>query len=264
MLGTLPSLLSVVAEICPLRDGRLVVFGEGTWATNVYVVDRAKAVQLDSFTAYGPVLSPDQRWIAYVKFLYPTQVDGSSEYMIYDLAKSKVLNRPAGIEPTDTINVGKVIFPPGHENFPGSNTNLPEELQHTAAGTPYWSADSTAILFEDRTPADSGIVLVKIDEKGTPLAFRHTLSASEICGRDIPAESIKSWKLDRVEIGPETAGNRAILVGLSAAGDSRCTPHTLQLHREDFKTAKVEENRPSFTRGQIVNGKEVVPPRKKK
>ncbi|MCU1253205.1 MAG: hypothetical protein JWQ49_6234 [Edaphobacter sp.] len=264
VLGTLPSMISEIAEICPLADGRLVVFGKATWATNVYLVDQTKAVQLDSFTASNPVLSPDQRWIAYAKF-YPAQVEGSSEYMIYDLAKTLVQNRPDGAEPTDTIDVGRVIFPPGHQNFPGSNTNLPDELRHFGAGRLYWAPDGRAILFEDRTPSDAGIVLVAIDEKGTPAASRHTLSATEICGRETPDGSTYNWKLDRVDVGPGAAGSRAILVDLSATGGDRCTPHVLQLRSEDFKAAKVEENvKPAYSRGAVVDGKEVIPPKKKK
>jgi hypothetical protein len=234
------------------------------WATNVYMVDRAKAVQLDSFTAYNPVLSPDQRWIAYTKF-YPAQVEGSSEYMIYDLAKTPEQNRPAGVEPTDTENVGRVIFPLGHQNFPGSNTNLAEELRHFGTGRLFWAPDSRAILFEDRTPTDAGIVLVTIDEKGTPAASSHTLSASEICGRETATGNTQSWKLDRVDIGPGATGSRAISVDLSTTGGDRCIPHVLQLRSEDFKAAKVEENvRPAYSRGVVVDGREVIPPKKKK
>ena len=262
MLGTLPSMISEIAEVCPLADGRLVVFGRAMWATNVYLVDRTKAVQLDSFTAYNPILSPDQRWIAYAKF-YPAQVEGSSEYMIYDLSKTLAQNRPDGVEPTETIDVGRVIFPLGHQNFPGSNTNVPEELRHIGAGRLYWAPDSRAILFEDRTPTDSGIVLVTIDEKGMPAASRHALTASEICGRETPAVTTYNWKLDRVDIAG-SAGSRAVVVDLGATAGDRCTQHVLQLRSEDFKAAKMEENvKPAYSRGAVVDGKEVIPPKKK-
>jgi hypothetical protein len=263
MLGTLASSISEIAEVCPLTDGRLVVFGKGWWETNVHVVDRAKAAQLDSFSAYDPVLSPDQRWIAYVKFGDP-RVEGSSEYMIYDLSKTSQQNRPPDVGPTDTINVGRVIFPPGHQNFSGGNIDLPEELRHFGSGRLFWAADSRAILFEDRTPGDTGIVLVTIDEKGPLSVSRHPLSASEICGRDTPAGSTYTWKLDSVDIRPGAAGNRAILLDLSAKGGDLCTPHVLQLSREDFKTAKMEKNvKPPYSRGAVVDGKEVTPPKKK-
>lgn len=264
MLGTLPSMISEIAEICPLAGGRLVVFGKAMWGTNVYVVDRMKAVQLDSFTAYNPALSPDQHWIVYAKF-YPAQVEGSSQYMIYDLAKTPVQNRPDGAELTETIDVGRVIFPPGHQNFPGSNTNLPEELRHFGAGRLYWAPDSRAILFEDRTPTGAAIVLVTMDDKGTPSASRHMLSVGEICGRDIPAAREHTFEFDRVDIGPDLAGSRTVLLDLNARGDNRCTPHVLQLRREDFHPVKVEVNvKPTYSRGSIVDGKEVAPPRKKK
>jgi len=270
MLGTLHSSISEIAEVCPLTDGRLVVFATGGWPTDVHVVDPARAAQLDSFSASGPVLSPDQRWIAYVKFIPPRPDESSSEYMIYDLTKTPAQNRPPDVVLTETETVGRVIFPPGHENVFGSGIGLPEELLHLGGGSLYWAPDSRAILFEDRTASGPGIVLVTLDEKGTASAFRHALTAGEVCGREIPAGSSYAWKLDRVDIGAEAAGNRAIVVDLSAAGDNRCLPHALQLHREDFQAAKVEKvestakpTKPAYRDGAVVDGKEVTPPKKK-
>jgi hypothetical protein len=120
-------LVSEISEVCPLSDGRLVVFGEipryeGV-AENIFVVDSAKSSLVDSFSAYRPVLSPNQRWIAYVKF-HPFYVEGSSEIMLYDLSKTPAQNRPPldPVHPNDVkTDVGTIIFPPGHENFNGSN-----------------------------------------------------------------------------------------------------------------------------------------------
>jgi hypothetical protein len=140
------SLISEIAEVCPLPDGRLVVYGDMGHATAVYVVDKARASVVDAFWAYYPAMSPDQRWIAYVKF-YPLHgVEGSDECMVYDLTKTPVQNRPAD-EPNETIDVGGVIFPPGHRNFPGSNTQIPAGQRHLGRGNP--------TLLGSRQPGDS-------------------------------------------------------------------------------------------------------------
>jgi hypothetical protein len=262
-LGGLPSSISGIAEVCPLSDGRLVVFGD-YGGTAVYIAERTKPSVVDSFAAYHPVISPDQRWIAYVK-AYPLHgVEGSDEYMIYDLTKTPAQNRPDG-DANNSTDVGRVVFPPGHENFPGSNTQLPEDQRHLGGNRLYWSSDSRAILFEDRTASDRGIVLVTLDEKGTPTPSRHTLTLAEICGRNIGSGSLHTWRLERAEIGPDVTGSRAILVDLVSFGDNRCTPHVVQLHREDFQPSKTEVNgKPTYTRGAIVDGQEVIPPKRKK
>ena len=257
------SLIAEIAEVCPLSDGRMVVFADMGGALAVYLVNKAKASVIDLFWAYYPAVSPDQRWIAYVKF-YPLHgVEGSDEYMLYDLTKTAAENRPAD-EPKDAIDVGRVIFPPGHENFPGSNTQLPEDQRHLGGTRLYWAPDSRAILFEDGAKNGPGIALITLDEKGAPAAFRHALTQAEICGRDIPAGSLYNWRLDQAEIKPEIAGDRPIFVDLSSSGNNDCRNHVLQLHREAFQPARVEAHgRPVYTRGTIVDGKEVTPPKKK-
>jgi hypothetical protein len=257
------SLISEIAEVCPLPDGRLVVYGDMGHATAVYVVDKARASVVDAFWAYYPAMSPDQRWIAYVKF-YPLHgVEGSDECMVYDLTKTPVQNRPAD-EPNETIDVGGVIFPPGHRNFPGSNTQIPAGQRHLGGTRLYWAADSRAILFEDRAASGPGVVLVTLDEKGAPSASRRLLTTGEICGRDVPSGSTPAWKLDKAEVGPGLAGGRTILVDLASLSDNRCAPHVLQLDSEDFQPARTEANvRPTYTRGAIVDGKEAVPPPRK-
>jgi hypothetical protein len=260
MLDSLPSLISELTQVCPLSHGRMVVFADYV-GTDLYIVDPSKTALVDSFLAYNPVISPDQRWIAYMKF-YPRGVEGAAEYMIYDLTKTPTQNRPDGVG--GSIDVGKVIFPPGHENFPASNTVGPVDQEHLGGTRLYWAADSRAILFGERARSGPGIVFITLDEKGVPSAFRHPLTPAEICGRDIPSGSPLSWRLDQVEIGPDAAGSRVILLDIGS-GDSRCAPHVLQLHSEDFQTAKTEVHvRPGYTRGAIVDGKEVIPPKKEK
>lgn len=260
-IGTLPISISQIAEVCPLADGRLVVFAD-YGATYIYIIDTKKPSRVDSFAAWDAAISPDQRWITFVK-IYPLHgVEGSNEFMIYDLRRSPAQNRPEGIE-GDT-DVGRVIYPPGQLDFPGSNIGLPKDQQHLGGRGLYWSSDSRALLFEDTVASGPGIALVTLDEKGTPSAFRYPLTRVETCGRDLPTTVSHMWKLERAEIGAEVAGNRTITLDIGVWGDNRCGPHILQLRKDDFQPATKEVHaKPEITRGMIFEGREVRSPKKK-
>jgi hypothetical protein len=71
----------------------------------VYIIDPAKASLLDSFLSYWPVISPDHRSIAYVRF-YPLQgVEGLYEWTLYDLRKTGPATDPLR-DMTNTVDVG--------------------------------------------------------------------------------------------------------------------------------------------------------------
>jgi hypothetical protein len=115
--------ITEVSQICLLPAGRLVVFGTFYHAENTAdttVVDMSKATVADHFVAYAPVsISPDQRWIAYVKFWPLHGSEGSDEIMLYDLTKSAAENRADHLAGHST-DPGRMIFPPGHENSPAA------------------------------------------------------------------------------------------------------------------------------------------------
>src|SRR5262249_27618302 len=123
-----PSITEIVA-VCPLPDGRLVVFGDRgvTVAFAVFIVDPAKAVLVDSFGSWDPVMPPDRRWIVYEKGGPMHGSDVSSELLIYDLAKTPAQNRLGD----ELAGVGRLIFPPDQSEVPFNNINLPEDQIHS-------------------------------------------------------------------------------------------------------------------------------------
>ena len=261
--GDLPIPITELSEVCPLSSGLLAVFGD-FGGTQVFIVDPAKKTLIDLFNAYHPVISPNQRWIAFVKMYALHGVNGSNQYMLYDLTKQAAENRLDGDTRND-IDVGRVIFPPGHENFPGSNVDLPKSQQHFGGTRIYWAPDSRAIAFEDRTAEGPGIVLVTLDDNGTPSAFRHEITPAEMCGRDIPSGDAINWRLMRAELGPDgTRGAGGIVLDIDRSGGAGCVPHTLELQGADFNPAKTEANvRPTHTFGAIRDGRVVIPPKEK-
>jgi hypothetical protein len=242
-----PGLVSEVSQICLLFDGRLVVFGDAGGVA-VFIVDQAKASVVDWFLAYRPVvISPNRRWIAFVKF-YPLHgVEGSDEIMLYDLSKTPARNRTVANEG----DPGTIIFPPGHENFPGSNIDLPKDQRRLGITRLYWAPDSDAIMFDEGSASGPGIVLVTLDGHDTPSAFWHSLTLAEICGREVRTPNPHAWKLDRAEFGPDLADSRTIRLEVSPSADG-CAPHVVQLHQEDFHSVQIEAHvRPKITRKSV-------------
>jgi hypothetical protein len=217
---------------------------------------------VDEFAAYRPVLSPDQRWIAYVK-IYPLHgTEATDEYLIYDLTKSPVQNRPVG-DVNNSADVGAVIFPPGQKNLGGDNIGVPREQMHGGGLGFYWATDSRAVLFVD-TAADGPkkLILVTLDEKGAPSALEHAITVGDFCGSEIPGVSQGVWRMDRAEVGPDRDGIRAVVVDLSS-DDRRCPSRVVQLFKSDFQPAKPEVHiRQESTRGAIITG-DPPPPKKK-
>jgi hypothetical protein len=258
------SLLAQIAEVCPLSDGRLVVFADIGGAIATYIVDRAKASVLDYFWAYAPLMSPDQRRIVYDKFYALHGVEGSSEYLIYDLAKGPAQNRPDG-DAKNFVDVGAVIFPPGQKNLDNDNTDVPRDQLHGRGSGFHWAADSRAVLFVDGVPDNpKKIVLVTLDEKGTPSALEHQITVGDLCGREIPGVNSGMWTMDRAEVGPDLGGTRAIVLDLHS-DDRRCPTRVVQLYKSDFQPAKTEVHiREEPARGVVIkDGSPPVPPKKK-
>lgn len=233
MVGTLPSLISEIAAVCPLSDGRLVVFGDMRGAVAVHIVDRTKASVVDSFWVFSPemapaVMSPDQRWIVYQKSRPLHGVAATDELLVYDLTKTPPQNRLGD----DLAGVGRLIFPPGQNGVPYDNINVPEDQIHHM-GRVYWAADSRALLFTDQLASNpKKIILVTLDDRGVPAAFEHEITASDV-RREVPGTGL-DLTIARVEIGPDRAGSRSVLLDLC------CPPRVLQLHKDDFQPAKPE------------------------
>jgi len=121
--------LAEIAEVCPLSDGRLVVFGQMSNGVATYIIDRTKGSVVDHFWCFNPIISPDQRWIVYTTF-YPrhTEFPTTGEYLIYDLRKGYTENRPGAEIAKDAgmsqyqenrVDVGAAIYPPGQKNVGG-------------------------------------------------------------------------------------------------------------------------------------------------
>jgi hypothetical protein len=112
-LVKLPVELTQVDEIRKGVANKLIVGGmvNGSGA-EVVVIDLGSYKVIDKFLCYLPSLSSDGRYIAFVKFYPPHFAEGTDDhYMLYDVAKAPVENRPTDIPSDDWKTVGKCIYP---------------------------------------------------------------------------------------------------------------------------------------------------------
>lgn len=89
--------MAQIDEVHIVNSSRVVVVGRATpHASLVHLVDFTSGKVLDKFLCYRPRVSPDSRFVAYVKF-YPehlaTPYSLTDEYLVYDLTVSPMDNR---------------------------------------------------------------------------------------------------------------------------------------------------------------------------
>ena len=140
---TLPGVQDEIAQVCPIANDKLLIFGSAAGAYNIVVFDEAHRKVTYSFYAYDPKLSPDQRWII-SRLFYPPQseVGFSEEYVLYDLSKSAKKNSTAA---TDQVasEAERVIYPLVDTGQQLERTALPPEHTHKfCSDNFYWSPDS--------------------------------------------------------------------------------------------------------------------------
>lgn len=99
-----------IDEIVNHANKRLVLLGSSTAGRGVIIVDVAKGEVLDSFWCYSPSVSADGTFIAYRRFQQRTAPSHTDVYLVYDVSKSALENRPER-DIQDRQNVGWPVFP---------------------------------------------------------------------------------------------------------------------------------------------------------
>lgn len=175
---------------------RLVVIGDtGGSESLVTVINVNSGTVSDSFWAYVPVISPNGRFIAFVKD-FPPHSDAETEdhEMIYDLAKTGLQNRPAGIGLGNETEVGVNVYP-GNGNRRGDNIGVSEELAHQSASPLFWSPDSTKLVFADQAQGLK-LVLVNVSGWGTGTVASASimpLDRTSVCAAPLPGVPCEAY-----------------------------------------------------------------------
>ncbi len=236
---------SQILQVCPISEGRLLVFGApAPEAYDIYVVKGATGAVMDSFDARSPALSPNQSWLAARRLNTPSaELEVSEQYMLYSLNRSALENRSHGTGALPAAVTGRVMFPVVPNHVPFENYGVSPEQVHTfEADSFFWSANSKAIVFADRTRAGMDVVLIVL-ERDDLQAFVHPLLASEACDGGRP---------ERIKVSGLSVAHATIAATADAfpdvrmefrAVDGSCKPKPLMLHSGDFRPAETEQHK---------------------
>jgi hypothetical protein len=190
----LPDEMAQVDEILRAPASRAVVLG---WANGdlsaVAVLEINNASLGDFFYAYEPTVSPNGRYIAFIKF-YPPHGYGDTtgpedHYMLYDVTRTSSQNRPTGVAALRPFVVGTVVgttvYPPNIGNRQGDNTGIDQGEEHSAAmQTFFWGPDSDRFLFADEYKGALELVMASVNGPGGhPSAARVEIPQDELCAK---------------------------------------------------------------------------------
>ena len=154
-----------VDELALVDESRLVVFGRNTAnAVLVNVLRLPQGAELDSFMCYSPALSPDHRFLAYLKPFpgHPGPVDITNEYVLYDLTGRAASNRVRGGHGI-AHDAGIPVYPPGATNAAGEFVAPNEWSAHVMASDGlFWLGETDAVAFVDRWQGTNSLVVVDL------------------------------------------------------------------------------------------------------
>ena len=230
-----PGVVAYIPQVCPLVDGRAVVFGNAYQAMNLLILDTRTGAVLDHIDGVHPAMSPDQHWIAFEDY-YPahTELPVSSKYRIYDLMKSAAENRAPGTSTEESADVGTVVFPIV------ANGDDSAQLHEARLDSFVWAPDSKAVAFEDQVDGQRSIVLVSIGNDGSPTPQVYPMKVPQVCSTNEAPNEQFIWDSLKLEVtnGP----NR--LVSVTSKGVRGCAPKPLMILLQDFKAASTEQAQP--------------------
>jgi hypothetical protein len=129
----IPGGMDEAQQACPLPGNRALIFGVAAPSLyNLVLVNTSTGAPIDSFYAFSPVISPNQRWLIMRKF-YPlggSTTTVSEEYLLYDLRKGRAENRADPRMVDSYMEAGHAVYPLGQQNFLGDNIGVPENQVH--------------------------------------------------------------------------------------------------------------------------------------
>lgn len=216
------------------HQDRLIVVGDvGASISRVMVVGLQGGALEDEFNAISPAVSPDGRWVAFVKFYPPHGAQGTDDHrMIYDVTQSAADNRP-NRDSADRINVGAQVYP-GSGNTEDDNVGVADDRAHRSASLLFWSPDSQRLAFADQS-SSLQFVAVRIgsDAAGVKAgASGMLLEGTAICAPPLSRKSCEAY-LDHAEF--DATGVRA---SFSGVGRRASVHRELQISYADLAPLK--------------------------
>jgi hypothetical protein len=152
---------------------RLIVAGDiAAAASRVVIINLNNSTISGTFLATDTAISPDGRFIAFTSW-FPSHgwndptIAPNDRAMLYDMTKSALQNRPAGVKPDNDEDVGFNVYPGGNKD---SGYSAPVQLANAVVGRLSWSPDSTKLVFADQAQSSMKLVLVKVPGANTGAA----------------------------------------------------------------------------------------------
>lgn len=224
-----------VAQIHRVRVGsdRVIVSGwmNGSLATCVSAFDLKSGGMVDKFWGYAPSISPDSRFIAFVKFFPSHGVERwEDQYRLYDLLKSPQENRlklsldSESTEGSHQVEVGQALYPLKPKEVNRRWYDIRDGDQHQRAAGFGWSKNSREVAILDTHRGRVTAVLVTLPINGTmpssvlvaPVAALNSRCSpgSAVSCTSIPPESVE-LTLDEIGLrvkSPIAASNGHVLI----------------------------------------------------
>ncbi len=193
-----------------VSPSRLVILGKSLPNLSIVtIVDMSQDRELDGVVCEKPTISPDGRYLAYLKFVPVHPGYGwssSAEYLIYDFSLSPQENRTRfnSSQQTNPYNVGWPLYPPGTRNMPGDNLLEGQDVPVHWSISPFFWVNSSEVAFVDRWHGSAYLVLASL-KSGIqhPIVQYRQLDMSELidlsaCKNQVSAEDFEGWSKDPV------------------------------------------------------------------
>ncbi len=200
---------------------------------DVNIIDPQRGAVTDSFVAYDPMMSPNQRWIASRHFYaLHSEIQISEEYLLYDLNASASENRH-DLTPYTTGDLGWAMYPAFPGNAPIDLADIPDANRHEwRSKSFFWAQDSQAVFFADSVGTRVSLVMVLVSS-GRPQAY--TYPVSDLCAGSLG----RGTPLTLTDVSSSSASGGALSI-LAMFDDSSAACRQLRLTSKDFKPARVE------------------------
>lgn len=236
----LPGNMMQVNDITRAQPNKVVVIGMvngDVWSVAVISLD-ALSVS-DNFLCYEPAISPDGRYIAFIKFFPPHGAeDVEDHYMLYDLSKDASRNRPVGVSSTDWKTVGFTVYPVGIGNKEFDNLHHSESSAHMLASAGFfWGPTSKSLVFADSYNEQTSIVLVEIGSQE-----KATTKIAEVvstCDKNLPESASCSVRLMKATFG--ASADQPLMVVLQGTLKNSGYQDTLALRPSQFRALGTTE-----------------------
>lgn len=169
--------------VIPGQNRFLVLGRPGASSSEADLIGLPSGEILDRFPCFMPVVSPDRRFLAFVKPFpgHPGPVAVTAEYLVYDLTQSPSYNRPHFI-PGVTYDAGWPVYPPGTTNAVGSNLvpGLNSPVHWLSSRGLFW-LDARRLTFTDRYNYQDRFVVVDMSYGiHSPLVRTEVLNAGDL------------------------------------------------------------------------------------